>query len=121
MKIDGLGDASVLCFSDHTRTPLLYVRTLQAGFFQPAALHGIYQAIILSTCWCDGALSRQPAARFVHRLERIRILGYEYAGSGHQGRPPGITAMGAPPHKLGSPSSKPGPMQMKLSTVVHRI
>jgi putative effector of murein hydrolase len=34
---------------------------------------------------------------------------------------PGITALGAPPHKLGSPSSMPGPMRMKLPTVVHHI
>ena len=30
-------------------------------------------------------------------------------------------ALGAPPHKLGSPSSMPGPMRMKLPTVVHHI
>jgi hypothetical protein len=32
---------------------------------------------------------------------------------------PGITALGAPPaHQLGSPSSMPGPMQMKRPTIV---
>jgi hypothetical protein len=32
--------------------------------------------------------------------------------------PPMTTPLGAPPHELGSPSSMPGPMRMKLPTVV---
>ena len=33
--------------------------------------------------------------------------------------PPRTTPLGAPPHELGSPSSMPGPMHLKLPTVVH--
>jgi hypothetical protein len=44
-----------------------------------------------------------------------------HAGSRHFRIPTGITALGAPPHKLGSPSSMPDPMRMKLPTVVHHI
>jgi hypothetical protein len=34
------------------------------------------------------------------------------------GRPLGITALGAPPHKLGSASSMSGPMQIKLPATI---